>query len=220
MKKTKENLNLLYMIFAALLVCANLMAAKQVPVGQWFGLDIAITAGVICYPFTFLVTDIIGEIWGKKEAQQAVIGGFIGQIIAVIMIVIANAMPGNDPVMADMFNSVLGSNWILTVGSLVACFISQMWDVHVFHKLRSTYIKKHGSIKGGRWIWNNLSTISSQLIDSVIFYIGLLIMLRTQGIVLPFNVIITTIFVYWLIKIVIALLDTPFFYFFTRKSEE
>ena len=220
MKKTKENLSLLYMIFAALLVCANLMAAKQVPVGKWFGLDIAITAGVICYPFTFLVTDIIGELWGKKEAQRAVIGGFIGQIIAVVMIIIANAMPGNDPVMTEMFNSVLGSNWILTVGSLVACFVSQMWDVQVFHKVRSAYIKKHGSIKGGRWIWNNLSTISSQLIDSIIFYIGLLIMLRTQGIVLPFSVIITTIFVYWLIKIVIALLDTPFFYFFTRKSEK
>ena len=220
MKKTKENLNLLYMIFAALLVCANLMAAKQVPVGKWFGLDIAITAGVICYPFTFLVTDVIGELWGKKEAQRAVIGGFIGQIIAVVMIIIANAMPGNDPVMTEMFNSVLGSNWILTVGSLVACFVSQMWDVQVFHKVRSAYIKKHGSIKGGRWIWNNLSTISSQLIDSVIFYIGLLVMLRTQGIVLPFSVIITTIFVYWLIKIVIALLDTPFFYFFTRKSKK
>ena len=220
MKKTKENLSLLYMIFAALLVCANLMAAKQVPVGKWFGLDIAITAGVICYPFTFLVTDIIGELWGKKEAQRAVIGGFVGQIIAVVMIIIANAMPGNDPVMTEMFSSVLGSNWILTVGSLVACFVSQMWDVQVFHKVRSAYIKKHGSIKGGRWIWNNLSTISSQLIDSIIFYIGLLIMLRTQGIVLPFNVIVTTIFVYWLIKIAIALLDTPFFYFFTRKSEK
>ena len=220
MKKTKENLSLLYMIFAALLVCANLMAAKQVPVGKWFGLDIAITAGVICYPFTFLVTDIIGELWGKKEAQRAVIGGFVGQIIAVVMIVIANAMPGNDPVMTEMFNSVLGSNWILTVGSLVACLLSQTWDVLVFHKIRDAYIKKHGSTKGGKWIWNNVSTISSQLIDSVVFYIGLLIMLRTQGIVLPFNVIVTTIFVYWLIKIVIALLDTPFFYFFTRKSEK
>ena len=220
MKKTKENLSLLYMIFAALLVCANLMAAKQVPVGKWFGLDIAITAGVICYPFTFLVTDIIGELWGKKEAQRAVIGGFIGQIIAVVMIIIANAMPGNDPVMTEMFNSVLGSNWILTVGSLVACLLSQTWDVLVFHKIRDAYIKKHGSTKGGKWIWNNVSTISSQLIDSVVFYIGLLIMLRTQGIVLPFNVIVTTIFVYWLIKIVIALLDTPFFYFFTRKSEK
>lgn len=218
MKKNNKNLHIMYMVFAALLVCANLMAAKQVPVGKWFGLDIAITAGVICYPFTFLVTDIIGELWGKKEAQRAVLGGFIGQIIAVIMIVIANAMPGSDPVMAEMFNSVLGSNWILTVGSLVACLLSQTWDVLVFHKIRDAYIKKHGSTKGGKWIWNNVSTISSQLIDSVVFYIGLLVMLRTQGVILPFNVIVTTIFVYWLIKIVIALLDTPFFYFFTRKS--
>ena len=220
MKKNDKNLHILYMIFAALLVCSNCIAAKQVPVGTWFGLDIAITAGIICYPFTFLITDIIGEIWGKKEAQRAVVGGFIGQIIAIVLIIIANLLPGNDPTMKTMFSSVLGSNWILTLGSLTACLLSQTWDVQVFHKMRDAYILKHGSTKGGKWIWNNASTITSQLIDSVVFYIGLIIMLRTQGIVLPLNVIITTVFVYWLIKIAIALLDTPFFYFFTRKSDQ
>jgi len=208
------------MIFAALLVCANCIAAKQIPVGTWFGLSISITVGIICYPFTFLITDIIGEIWGKKEAQRAVIGGFIGQIIAVLLIVLANLIPGNDSQTTLSFNSILGSNWILTIGSLTACLLSQTWDVWVFHKIRNKYIKKHGSTKGGKWIWNNASTITSQLIDSIVFYIGLIIMLRTQGIILPFNVIVTTIFVYWLIKIIIALLDTPFFYFFTRKADK
>jgi len=220
MKKNDRNLHILYMIFAALLVCANCIAAKQIPVGTWFGLSISITVGIICYPFTFLITDIIGEIWGKKEAQRAVIGGFIGQIIAVLLIVLANLIPGNDSQTTLSFNSILGSNWILTIGSLTACLLSQTWDVWVFHKIRNKYIKKHGSTKGGKWIWNNASTITSQLIDSIVFYIGLIIMLRTQGIILPFNVIVTTIFVYWLIKIIIALLDTPFFYFFTRKADK
>lgn len=218
MKKNSKNLSILYMIFAALLVCSNLMATKQISVGTWFGVEIAITAGIICYPFTFLITDIIGEMYGKEQAQRAVIGGFIGQIIAIIMITIANVLPGNDPEVSRMFSSILGSNWILTIGSLIACYVSQMWDVYVFHKIRDLYIEKHGSTKGGKWIWNNVSTITSQLIDSIIFYIGLLIMLKTQGVVLPFNVIVVTIFVYWAIKIIIALLDTPFFYLFTRKS--
>ena len=169
MKKNDKNLHILYMIFAALLLCSNCIAAKQVPVGNWFGLDIAITAGVICYPFTFLITDIIGELYGKKEARRAVIGGLTGQVIAILMIVIANLLPGNDPKVVSMFNSILGSNWILTVGSLTACFLSQMWDVQIFHKIRDAYIAKHGSTKGGKWIWNNASTISSQLIDSVVF---------------------------------------------------
>lgn len=218
MKKNDFRLNVLYMIFAALLVCANCIAAKQIPVGTWFGMPISITVGIICYPITFLITDIIGELYGKKQAQRAVIGGFIGQIIAVLFLVIANLIPGNDKATAASFNSILGSNWILTIGSLTACLLSQSWDVFLFHKIRDAYIAKYGSTKGGKWIWNNVATITSQLIDSVVFYIGLLIMLRTQGVVLPLNVAVTTVFVYWLIKICIAILDTPFFYLFTRKS--
>lgn len=220
MKKNDNNLYVLYMIFAAFLVCANCIAAKQIPIGNWFGYDIAITVGIICYPVTFLVTDIIGELYGKEKAQRAVIGGFTAQVIAVLFIIVANLIPGNDKQMNSMFNSVLGSNWILTIGSLTACLLSQSWDVWVFHKIRDKYIKKHGSTKGGKWIWNNASTMTSQLIDSVVFYIGLIIMLRTQGVILPFKVAVVTIFVYWLVKICIALLDTPLFYFFTRKSDK
>lgn len=220
MKKTNKNLYTLYMLFAALLVCSNCIAAKQVPIGNWFGLDIAITAGIICYPFTFLITDIIGEIWGKQEAKHAVVGGFTAQIIAIILVTIANLLPGSDPNMKSMFASVLGSNWILTIGSLTACLLSQSWDVYLFHKIRDRYIEKHGTTKHGKWIWNNCATISSQLIDSIVFYIGLIIMLSTIGVHLAFNEIVVTIFVYWLVKLVIALLDTPIFYFFTRKSEQ
>lgn len=219
MKKNEKNLSILYMIFAALLVCSNCIAAKQIPIGNWFGLDISITVGIICYPLTFLITDIIGEVWGKQEAKRAVIGGFIGQIVAIILIVIANAFTSSDPTMKQMFNSVLGSNWILTIGSLTACILSQTWDVYIFHKIRNRYIEKHGSTKGGKWIWNNVGTITSQLIDSVVFYIGLIIMLRVNGVYLQFNEICITIFVYWLIKTCIAILDTPLFYLFTRNRK-
>lgn len=218
MKKyfTKDALLIcLYMLFAALLVCANCIASKQIYIGKWFNHDISITVGIICYPFTFLITDIIGEVWGKQKAQLAVIGGFIGQVIAILLVVIANAIPGDNQLTTEMFNSILGSNWILTIGSLLACLLSQSWDVYIFHKIRDAYISKHGSTKGGRWIWNNASTMSSQLIDSIVFYIGLIIMLRTQGIILSFGDCCITILVYWIVKLVIALLDTPIFYLCT-----
>ena len=223
MKKIKEfftgrnELFILYAVFAALLVCANCVAAKQIYIGKWFGIDVSITVGILCYPFTFLITDIIGEKYGKREAQMAVIGGFIGQILAILLVVLANLIPSQDEAMNVSFNSVLGSNWILTIGSLTACLLSQSWDVFIFHKVRDKYVNKHGSTKGGRWIWNNVSTISSQLIDSVVFYLFLILMLHTQGIDLPFVSCVVTIFVYWLFKIAIALLDTPFFYLFTNK---
>lgn len=223
MKKIKEfftgrnELIILYAIFAALLVCANMVAAKQIYIGKWFGVDVSITVGILCYPFTFLITDVIGEKYGKKEAQMAVIGGFIGQVLAILLVVLANLIPSQDETMNVSFNSVLGSNWILTIGSLTACLISQSWDVWVFHKIRDKYVSKHGSTKGGRWIWNNVSTITSQFIDSVVFYAFLLLMLHTQGIDLPFHVCVITVFAYWVLKIAIALLDTPFFYLLTNK---
>lgn len=223
MKKNDFNLAVLYSIFGALLVCANCIASKQVPIGRWFGCDVAITAGIVCYPLTFLITDVIGEVWGKKEASRAVVGGLIGQVVAIALVTLANVLKCNDSAMSVSFNSVLGSNWILTIGSLVACFASQSWDVWVFHRIREWYVKKNGSTKGGRWLWNNASTITSQLIDSVVFYIGLLIMLKTQGVILPFGVVCATIGAYWIVKIIIALCDTPFFYLLTnggKRDEE
>ena len=220
MKKNDFNLHLLIAIFSALLVCANCIATKQIYVGEWFNTPISITVGVICYPITFLITDIIGEIWGKQTAKNTVVWGLIAQIVAIILVVLANLIPGNDPAVAQMFNSILGSNWILTIASLVACAVSQTWDVWVFHKIRDAYIAKHKTRKGGRWIWNNASTITSQLIDSVIFYTGLLIMLRTQGVVLPMQTCIITVFAYWVIKMVIAVCDTPLFYLFTSNKED
>ena len=213
----KNELIILYTLFAAMLVCANCIATKQIPIGRWFGVDVSITVGVICYPVTFLITDIIGEKFGKKEATMAVIAGLVAQVVAIIFVVIANAIPGNDKAVAEQFNGILGSNWILTIGSLTACLLSQTWDVWVFHKIRNKYIEKHGSTKGGRWIWNNASTITSQLIDSVVFYCFLLLMLHTQGVDLPINVCFITVFAYWVIKLAIAVLDTPFFYLLTNK---
>lgn len=219
MKKTEKNLIILNMLFAAALVCANCIAAKQLPVGKWFGEDIAITAGILCYPLTFLITDIVSEIWGKKQANITVRFGFIAQVVVIILITIANLLPGNDPNTSAAFNSILGSNWILVVGSLLACILSQTFDVFLFHKIRDRQIAKHNNTKA-KWIRNNVATILSQLIDSVVFYIGLIIMLRVNGIILPLHTCVITILSYWIIKTIIALCDTPFFYLFTRKSDK
>lgn len=220
-KDDKTILIILYSLFAGLLVCANTIAAKQIIIGHWFGQDVAITVGIVCYPFTFLITDIIGERWGKKAAQRAVIGGMVGQVVAILLTVLANVLPGNNPGTDASFNAILGSNWILTIGSLIACLLSQSWDVWIFHKLRDKYIEKHGSTKGGRWIWNNVGTITSQLIDSIVFYCFLILMLHTQGVALSFANCVATVFSYWIVKIVIALIDTPIFYLCTRvRSKE
>ncbi len=218
MKKTQRNLDLLYMLFGVFLVTANAMASKIFNTGlSLFGNPITMTVGVICYPFTFLITDIIGEIWGKKESQDAVKYGFLCQIVSTIGIVIARYLPAVDSGVQDAYVTMLGQTWVFVLASLVAFVSSQSWDVFVFHTIRDKYIKSHGSRKGGRWIWNNASTLTSQFIDSAIYVIiafgfgfGWLFDSTMYGTMFAM------ILGQYIFKALIALLDTPFFYIFTR----
>ena len=218
MKKTQKNLYLLYMIFGVVLVTANAIASKVFNTGiTLFGSPVTVTVGIISYPITFLITDIIGEIWGKKEANYAVIGGFICQVIATALIIAARYLPGVDPNVSDSYNTLLGQNWIFVVASLTAYLFSQKWDVFVFHKIRDKYIEKHGSTKGGKWIWNNASTMTSQFFDSVIYAtiaFGLGFGWFWNGNIVP---LLNMILAQWIFKVVIAALDTPIFYLCTRN---
>ena len=222
MKKTQTNLYMLYMLFGVALVTANAMATKVFDMGfKVFGNEVTLTVGVICYPVTFLVTDIIGEIWGKHESKLAVRFGFICQLISTGFIIIARYLPAADPEMQEHYVALLGQNWIFVVASMVAFLCSQSWDVFVFHTIRDKYIQKHGSRKGGRWLWNNGSTIGSQLIDSVIYVIiafgfgfGWLFQPEMRGMLLSMIV------GQFLVKAALALLDTPIFYLLTRRTVE
>lgn len=221
MKKTEKNLYLLYMLFGVALITANCIASKLMILPfQMFGSAVTITCGVIVYPITFLVTDILGEIWGKKEAGLAVKFGFICQVIATAIIVIARYIPAADATMQEAYVNLLGQNTMFVIASLSAYLCSQKWDVFIFHKIRDAYIKKHGSTKGGKWIWNNVGTMTSQLLDSSIYVLvafGLgFKWLWTPGMsTMMLNMIIAQ----WLFKVVIAALDTPFFYWFTREGK-
>lgn len=222
MKKTQTNLYLLYMLFGVMLVTANAIASKIFNTGiMLLGNPVTLTVGAICYPFTFLITDIIGEIWGKAEAKLAVIGGFICQIVSTLFIVVARYFPAVDETVQASYITMLGQTWVFVVASLVAFSISQSWDVYIFHKIRTAYIKKHGSRDGGRWIWNNVGTVTSQFLDSII-YVLIAFGLGFGWLKDPsmHGLMINMILGQWIIKALIALCDTPFFYFFTRNIKE
>ena len=221
MKKTDKNLYLLYMIMATGLVTANCIASKVfIMPFSLFGSAVTLTTGAICYPLTFLITDIIGELWGREKANNAVRWGFVSQLISTAIIIIARYLPATDSAMQDSYVTLLGQNWVFVLASLTAYTVSQHWDVWVFHNIRDRYIKKHGSTKGGKWIWNNASTCTSQMLDSVIYVViafgfgfGWLFDSSMHSVMV--NMIIGQI----LVKIVIALLDTPIFYLCTRGSD-
>jgi len=220
MKKTQINLHILYIVFASSLVLANVIAAKLFFTGfNLFGGPVVITAGAIVYPVTFLVTDTIGELWGKKQAQTAVILGLFAQVFALGVILIALALPAVEQPVQDAMAIVLGQNWVFVLASLSAYFVSQTLDVKIFHSVREWGLNKFDQNSNMRWIWNNASTGISQFIDSAIFVLiafGLGFGWLMDGLFVP---LITMIIGQYVFKLVIALLDTPIFYLLTKNSK-
>lgn len=200
MCKTEKNLIWLNCFFIASLLMANVVAGKVIAIGYF-----VLPAAVVAYPITFLCTDIIGEIWGENEANNTVKRGFLIQIFAMILLYIAILLPSAPFAKAFQlqFEAVLSNSARFVIASLCAYVFSQNCDVKLFHGLKRKFYKQ-------KWIRNNISTMTSQLIDTAIF-----ITIAFYGSVPDLAIMIVSQYV---IKCVMALLDTPFFYFFTREE--
>lgn len=221
MKKTTTNLMICAMVFAVALVIANVVTAKTVQTGiPLFGSTILVPSAVVCYCVTFLMTDIVGEIWGRKEARAIVFGGFACQVLALCLILVAQALPAADPEMQASFDMLLGQNGVFVIASMAGYLLAQSWDVFVFHKIRDHVLARGGSVRS-RWIWNNASTMTSQLIDTIVFItiafgigFGWLFdpaLIGQLGAMMVGQ---------YLCKLALAALDTPIFYFLTRNADK
>ena len=202
MKKTNDNLIAINAVFIMSLLVANVVAGKVVDL---FGF--IVPAAVIAYGITFLCTDVINEIWGKKEAQKTVKLGLKIQLASTVLILLAIWLP--PAVFAVDFNvafkTVLGQNVRVVFASLTAYTISQAHDVISFNFWRNKTKGKH------KWLRNNASTLVSQIIDTAIF-----ITIAFWGMVPN---LLWMIISQYIVKAIIALLDTPFFYLLTRNNK-
>ncbi len=187
--------------YAGLTIVANIIAIKLIGLGRFI-----VPSAVIVYSATFLVTDIADELYGRKFAHQVVMAGFVANLLAAVSIWIAVKMPGL-PFQEDldrMFSSVLGPAPRVFLASVVAYLISQNHDVWAFAFWKEKTKGKH------LWLRNNLSTAVSQFIDTVIF-----ITLAFAG-TFPWSVIESMIVSQYAVKVLIALVDTPFCYIGVR----
>lgn len=222
MRATERNFKILLTIFIISVCTANVVGARVITTGINLGSILLCTSGgAITYAFTFLCTDVVGEVWGKEKAKSMVKYGFIGQVFCTLMIVLTALFPATDKVMDDAYKTLLGQNWVFVIGSLCAYYASQSWDVFIFHKIRDKYIKKHGGRKGGRWLWNNGSTLTSQVIDTAIyatisFGLGLGWLRTKEGVFSLLGLMAGQ----YILKACLALLDTPVFYLLTREVKD
>lgn len=220
MKKTDQNLMLCGMVFAVSLVIANVVTAKTIQTGiPLFGSTIALPGAAVCYAITFLMTDVVGEIWGRKEAQTIVYWGFVCQVLATVLIIFTQALPAVDPAMQSAYEMLLGQNVVFVVGSMVAYFASQSWDVFIFHKIRNKVLGAGGS-SSARWMWNNASTMTSQIIDTVIF-IGIAFGLGFGWLfdASMLSTLLAMMVGQYVLKFCLAVIDTPLFYLMTRRRD-
>tara|TARA_B100001250_G_scaffold155820_1_gene133932 strand:+ start:118 stop:780 length:663 start_codon:yes stop_codon:yes gene_type:complete len=188
-------------IFIASLVTCNLIANKFVTVDLGFKVFI-VSAGILPYPLTFLVTDLISELYGQKKANLVVFSGFIASMFVLLFLWLGgqfNAIP--DSLVSDeIYNSVFRNAWRIIAASMIAYLFAQFIDVRIFHFWKKLTNGKH------LWLRNNASTFASQLLDTI-----LVICILFVG-VWNTEQIISAIIDGWLFKILMALIDTPIIY--------
>jgi uncharacterized integral membrane protein (TIGR00697 family) len=188
-------------IFIASLVTCNLIANKFVTVDLGFKIFI-VSAGILPYPLTFLVTDLISELYGQKKANLVVFSGFVASLFVLLFLWLGgqfNAIP--DSLVNDStYDSVFRNAWRLIGASMIAYLFAQFVDVRIFHFWKKLTDGKH------LWLRNNGSTIASQLIDTT-----LVICILFVG-VWNADQILSAIIDGWVFKMLMALLDTPIIY--------
>jgi uncharacterized integral membrane protein (TIGR00697 family) len=203
-------------LFVTALVTAQLTASKvlqiPLPVGlPRVGAEIALPGAALAYALTFFASDCYTELYGRRDAQVMVNVGFTMNfvLLALVWSTILAPASANSPVEPGAFASVLGASTNIVVGSLLAYLVSQNWDVLVFHRLREA--------TDGDYLWlrNVVSTATSQAIDTVIFVGTAFYLLPTylgMGRVTPWSLVVSLMVGQYLLKLLIALLDTPFVY--------
>lgn len=183
-------------LFTTCLIVANILAVKLISIGGW-----VVPAGVIAYPLTFLFTDVITELYGRRTASRVVWLGFGANILMVILVYSGKFLTpapfwGDQPA----YEAILGMVPRIVLASMVAYLISQHHDIFASNfwrqKTKARFL----------WLRNNASTMVSQALDT-----GLFITVAFWGMV-PDSVLVNMLVTQYVIKLAIAALDTPFCY--------
>ncbi len=190
-------------LFVASLVASNLIFQKFF-YWDFFGLyTFEISVGILPYPITFLITDIISEVYGKRKANQIVTIGIFASFFSMLIVFVSGIVPATDwsPVSDTLFNKVFGATAIAVLASMLAYLFAQYIDIQLFHFWKRLTKGKH------LWLRNNFSTFLSQFVDTF----TVLILLCSFG-KIEWKLFSSLLLSGFLFKVLIAALDTPLLY--------
>ena len=195
-------------IFITALVVSNLIFQKFF---SWypfnfevFGIKLfELSVGVLPYPVTFLITDIVSEIFGKRKANQVVVMGILASIFSIGLLILGDVLPASStsPIDDKTFNLVFSASPLAVLASMSAYLIAQFLDIRIYHFWKQ--------LTKGKYLWlrNNFSTFSSQIIDSTTV-IALLCIFDILAWDLFLGLVLSSI----TFKILVAITDTPLLY--------
>ncbi|MEP5254338.1 queuosine precursor transporter [Winogradskyella rapida] len=195
-------------LFITSLVVSNLIFQKFF---YWYPLDIEIfgtklfeiSVGILPYPITFLITDLISEIYGKKRANDIVVVGIFASLFSLLIIYVAAQVPATEWSYVDneLFHTVFGNTTIAVFASMLTYLFAQFVDIQIYHFWKRLTKGKH------LWLRNNFSTWFSQFIDTL----TIVTLLCSFGIIDwdNFKGLLVSGFLF---KVIVAILDTPFLY--------
>ena len=200
-------------IYCALAVIgANIQVLKTV---DFFYSPEPVALGTILFASTFLCTDILSEYFDKNKARMNILIGFCAFLfMTLLMVITIGFKPSSDDWVQESLSNVFTPMTRFFIASMIAYLISQYFDVWFFN-----YIKRVTSEKY-LWLRNNLSTIASSLVDNTVFSIFAWILLNPEPVSI-YNVIMIYILGTYLLRILLALFDTPLIYlakFFIKKT--
>ena len=195
----------LYIAVTLGIMLANLQGGKVsdlIILGQTF----TVSMGAIMYSGIYFATDLISERYGRKEANTAVILGAISNIIIMFTLVLStyyipSELASSSNAVHEAIETLAFYSPIFVIGSITAYLISQTFDVWLFNKIKS--------ITNGKYLWlrNNLSTLSSQALDTLI-YTFVWVIAGELNFLVALSIALTK----YVFKVIIALLDTIFIY--------
>ncbi len=200
---------LLTALFVTALVTAQVISAKLLVLALPVLGAVTAPGGTLAYAVTFFASDCLSELYGKRYTRAVVNVAFGMNFVLLALVWVTIGLPAaRGSVDPDAFRTVLGLSTNVVAGSLAAYVVSQNWDVIVFHRIREA------TDGASLWLRNLGSTATSQLLDTVIFTVVAFLLAPAVGVgpSLPLGVVGSLILGQYVLKLLIALVDTPFVY--------
>lgn len=200
-----ERYERLFGLFTSLFVTFVLLT-NTVGVKLFTLAGLTLPVSILWYPLTFLLTDIVSEVYGKRRARFMVAMGFAMSMLLLGGALIGIGLPSASVYALDSdYRNIFGPIWRLLFGSMAAYLLAQMIDVQLFHFWKRLTSGRH------LWLRNNGSTIVSQFVDS--FTVNLIFLYKNPAVFSgDFRDLMGIVLAVYAVKVLIALLDTPLCY--------